>query len=67
MSELNLNDNIKRLILIAIKKYDSKVMQASSLGLSTRTFYNYRKRFNLEIELSTREKRKLQQKRNVHT
>lgn len=49
MESLNLDENIKRLIRIALSKYRSERMQATALGISTKTLYLYRKKYNFPI------------------
>lgn len=48
MENLNLDYHIKRLIIIALAKYKSQPEQAKALGITTRTLYNYCKRYNLK-------------------
>lgn len=47
MDCLNLEYHIKRLILIALGKFKTEKEQAKALGISTRTLYSYRKKYNL--------------------
>ena len=44
---LNIDYNVKRLVMIAIVKFKTKKEQAEALGIHARTLDNYLKRFNL--------------------
>lgn len=44
---LNIDYNVKRLVMIAIVMYKTKKEQAEALGIHTRTLNDYLKRFNL--------------------
>lgn len=47
MEYLNLDYHIKRLIIIAMSKYTHYTEQAKALGVTTRTLFNYRKKYGL--------------------
>jgi len=47
MTELNLDSNIKRLIIIALSKYKRQQEQAKALGITTRTLYTYIKKYKI--------------------
>lgn len=48
MNDLNIHNNIKRLIEIAISKYKVKKDQAKALGVSEYKYNSYLKQFNLQ-------------------
>ncbi len=51
MGEFNLDNHIKRLLLIAIRKYRTQEEQAKSLGITSRTFINYCIKYKIHYKL----------------
>ncbi len=49
MESLNIDENIKRLIIKALSKYKGEKAQAKALGITTRTLYSYRKKYSVYI------------------
>ena len=47
---LNIDYHIKRLLLIAINKFKTEKEQAEALGVTTKTLYNYRKKYSLNVQ-----------------
>lgn len=50
MEYLNIDYNIKRLIIIAMANYKKEYEQAMALGITRRTLYNYKKKYKLGYE-----------------